>query len=200
MYSNEINYPALGEEVSGYSGRRVRDYIGDPEQTLHSLESLTPVAFGRLAGVIVYVAQNPRNVLGNVGVDARQSWMSTHDSPGHDAADKPAVMLVGVRTQQWSTRVTLKVKKKREIDSSRDVNGDMLDCSRLRPEHLVPRGVNIAIESATRYLESQLNFVEHFHLPDMHQNLPTEQFHCRRSRRRVGRKGRKEKSLNEIEC
>jgi hypothetical protein len=96
-----------------HTGRRIRDYM----TTLHKLSmpvmSLTSVTIGKFTGVITYLTQYPWNVLWNIGIDTRQPWVGTHNSPRNNTTDEPSVSLVGIRTQQWSTRVTLKVRKGR---------------------------------------------------------------------------------------
>lgn len=71
------------------------------------LMSLTSVTVGKLTRVVVNMSQYPWNVLRNVCINTRQAWISTHNSPWHDAADKPSVSLVGIGTQQRTARVAL---------------------------------------------------------------------------------------------
>lgn len=63
-----------------------------------------------LVGVELHLLQNPRNVLGHVGVDTREMGMGALYPPADDTADKPAVLILFIAAQQGAARVTLQIQ------------------------------------------------------------------------------------------
>lgn len=58
------------------------DYVRDYTSILSTTQTcLTSIAIGKFAGMIIDLAQDPRNVLRNIGVDSWEPGMGTHDSP-----------------------------------------------------------------------------------------------------------------------
>lgn len=87
------------------------DYVRDYTQIQSTTQTcLTSIAIGKFAGVVIDLAQDPRNVLRNVGVDPGKPGMRTHDSPRHDSTNKPAVAFIRIRTKERSATVALKNK------------------------------------------------------------------------------------------
>lgn len=77
QYSNEIN------DVSWLQKVPLRASVGEKREAEGDLRgALTPV-FMFCICMIVYLAQNPWNVLDNVGVNTGQLWLCTHNAPAH---------------------------------------------------------------------------------------------------------------------
>jgi len=90
---------ALVHRVSGYFGQDVRS-------TRMQVVLVHPILVDGtcvLRDLFLY----PGHILHHVGIHAGQAGMGTHNAPGHDAANKPAILLPRIRAQQRTTRIAL---------------------------------------------------------------------------------------------
>lgn len=96
--------------VIGFThAHRIRRYLGQHVGSAGVQVVLVHPILVDGASMLGHLLLYPGHVLHHVGIHSWQPGVRAHDAPGHNAADKPAILLPGIRTQKWAARVALEI-------------------------------------------------------------------------------------------